>query len=130
MKFFYISKKKDEQIVSGIVMQGTPPELEANPYVDTQGDWCKMATLQKSARAWMERGKFVFDVNHEGDEYEFEVLESFVVDKMDISIFGIAVKKGAWVLTLSVDDDDIWQKIKAGELVGFSPYGSASAPEN
>ena len=130
MKFFYISKKADEQIVSGIVMQGTPPELEDNPFVDTQGDWVKMSTLQKTARAWLDRGRFVFDVNHEGEEFEFEVLESFVVDKTDIAIFGIKVKKGAWVLTLSIDDDDVWDKIKSGALAGFSPYGSARSPEN
>jgi len=107
MKFFYISKKADEQIVSGIVMQGTPPELEDNPYVDTQGDWVKTATLKKTARAWLDRGSF-----------------------NDIAIFGIKVKKGAWVLTLSIDDDDVWDKISKNELVGFSPYGSARAPEN
>ena len=130
MKFFYISKTEDEMIVSGIVMQGTPPELEDSPFVDSQGDWVKMVTLQKTAREYMTRGKFIFDVNHVGDEYEFDILESYVVDEDDVQKFGVKIQKGAWVLTLQIDDADIWQLIKSGELSGFSPYGSAQSPED
>lgn len=130
MKFFYISKTEDEQIVSGIVMQGTPPELESDPHVDSQGDWIKATTLTKAAREFMSRGKFIFDINHDGQEYEFDVLESYVVDEDDIQKFGVEIQKGAWVMTLQIDDDDVWQKIKSGALSGFSPFGSARSPEN
>ncbi len=132
MKFFYISKGADEQIVSGIIMMGTPPELEADPYVDAQGDWVKMAVLQKAAHEYTQRGKFVFDINHnfEGEEFEFDILESYVVTEDDILKFGVELKKGAWLMTLKIDDDDIWQKIKSEELSGFSVQGTAKSPEN
>ena len=130
MKFFYVSKSADEQIVSGIVMQGTPPELESDPYVDSQGDWCKMAVLQKAAHQYMEAESFQFDVNHGGKNYEFDILESYVVSEDDVLKFGTELKKGAWLMTLRIDDGEIWQKIKSGELEGFSVLGTANSPEN
>ena len=130
MKFFYVSKSADEQIVSGIVMQGTPPELEADPYIDSQGDWCKMAALQKASHQYMEAGSFEFDINHKGKNYEFEILESYVVSEDDVLKFGIELKKGAWLMTLRIDDGEIWQKIKSGELEGFSVLGTANSPGN
>jgi len=130
LKFFYVSKGADEQIVSGIVMMGTPPELESDPYVDSQGDWCRMSALQKAAQEYMERGSFEFDINHGGKNYEFEILESYVVEEDDIMKFGVELKKGAWLLTLQISDDEIWQKIKSGELEGFSVLGTANSPGN
>ena len=111
-------------------MQGTPPEFEDDPYLDSQNDWVKMAILQKAAKDFMQRENRIFDINHEGRDYEFDVLESYVVEEDDILKFGVEIKKGAWLMTLKIDDDEIWQKIKSGELEGFSPYGSARSPEN
>lgn len=131
MKFFYISKGTDEQIVSGIVMQGTPPELEADPHVDSQGDWVKISQLKKAAKTYMERGSFEFDINHKGKNYEFEILESYVVEEDDVLKFGVELKKGAWLMTLRIDDDEIWQRIKSGgDLEGFSVQGTAKSPDN
>jgi len=131
LKFFYVSKgADDEQIVSGIVMQGTPPELEADPYVDSQNDWVRMAELQKAARSFMQNERRVFDVNHKGRDYEFPVIDSYVVEEDDVLKFGIELKKGAWLMTLRIDDNEIWQKIKSGELEGFSVQGTANSPGN
>jgi len=127
LKFFYVSKGADEQIVSGVIMQGTPPELESNPHIDSQNDWVKMAELQKTAQEYMARGSFEFNVNHAGRNYEFDILESYVVEEDDVLKFGVEIKKGAWLMTLKIDDDEIWQKIKSGELEGFSVEGHASS---
>lgn len=54
-----------------------------------------------------------------------ELVQSFVVSDMDITINNIIVTKGSWVITVRVNDDKIWAKIKAGELTGFSIGGKA-----
>ncbi|MBA7521143.1 putative protein YqbD [subsurface metagenome] len=130
MKFFYVSKGTDEQILSGIVMQGTPPERESDPYLDSQNDWCKMAELQKAARSFMQNERRVFDVNHEGRDYEFPVIDSYVIEQDDIMKFGVELKKGAWIMTLKIDNDEVWEKVKNGELEGFSVQGTAKTPDN
>lgn len=130
MKFFYISKGADEQILSGIVMQGTPVELESNPYLDSQNDWVRMAELQKAAHSFMQNERRVFDVNHEGRDYEFPVIESYVIEQDDIMKFGVELKKGAWILTLKIDNDEVWEKVKNGDLEGFSVQGTAKSPDN
>ncbi|MBA7660622.1 hypothetical protein ES703_68625 [subsurface metagenome] len=126
MKFIYISKG-DQQICGGVVYQGTPPELYNNPYLDSQGDWTKMTTLQKSSREWMS-GNRLFDVNHEGREYQFPVRESMVIDEDNVIKFGgQRIKKGAWIMVIKVTDPGIWQKIREGAIEGFSIGGSAYA---
>jgi len=124
VKFIYISKEADQQICGGVVYQGTPPELYNTPYIDSQGDWTKISTLQKAAREFMASDR-MFDMNHKGHEYQFSVLESMVIDEDGIVKFSHELKKGAWLMTLRIDDDDVWQKIKSGELTGFSIGGSA-----
>jgi len=126
MKFIHISKDDDERIVSAIVMQGTPPELEKDPHVDTQGEWYKMATVQTAAGELMEKNeKVCFDVQHAGGQcFFFKILENFVADE-DMSKWGQSIKKGAWVMTVHVDDQQVWKQIKNGKLNAFSVAGTA-----
>jgi len=128
MNFFYVSKEADQQIVAAVVYQGTPPEYYHDPYMDSQGDWCRMDTLKTASREWM-AGNRLFDLNHEGREYKFPVLESMVIDMNGQKKFGHELKKGAWLMVLKVDDNDVWQKIKSAELTGFSIGGSAYAEQ-
>lgn len=126
MDFLHISKSDDERIISGVVLQGTPPELEENPYVDTQGEWYKMEVVEKAAVDLMEKNERVcFDVQHANTRcYFFDVIESFVAEE-DMSKWGEIIKKGAWVMSVHVDDIRIWKQIKNGTLNSFSVAGTA-----
>ena len=128
MSFIYISKKDDEKICSAVVMQGTPPEFEHAPYIDAQGDWIKMKTLVEGAHEMFEKNERIcFDVDHSGGRcHLFPVIENVVLEK-DMVRHGTLCKKGAWIMTIKITDDRIWQQIKGGKLNGFSPLGVAEA---
>ena len=66
-------------------------------------------------------------------EHAFEiegctVVESWIVEsEFDKSRhFGMNVPKGTWMLGVKVDDEGIWQKVKAEEIKGFSIEGRFS----
>ena len=57
------------------------------------------------------------------------VIESWVVEDtaMDKSnLYGLNAVKGAWVVTMKVDNDEVWQDVKAGKYLGLSIEGMFS----
>ena len=114
---FDISKKEDEHIVCGIVYE---PDTE-----DTQGDQASEAEIRKAAYKYMEHVQ-KFKVMHKGAHKKaIRVLESYIAP-VDFELNGNSVKKGSWVLTARVLDEDIWKQIKKGEITGFSMAGRAA----
>ena len=54
------------------------------------------------------------------------LVESWIVEdpKMDkISLFNIEAPAGAWAVSMKVDNDEVWQRVKQGEYMGFSIEG-------
>lgn len=54
------------------------------------------------------------------------VVESWIVDdpKHDKQqVFGMDYPKGTWMISIKIEDDAIWQKVKGGKLNGFSVQG-------
>lgn len=63
------------------------------------------------------------DIQHSFEpEDNLSVVESWIT-KCDCTIGGKAVKKGAWLMTVKVEDDSIWEKVQKGEITGFSMGG-------
>jgi len=65
---------------------------------------------------------------HEHNERVSGVLtvESWIIEdpKMDKSkVYGYNLPKGTWMVKMRVDNDDLWQKVKSGELRGLSIEG-------
>jgi len=112
---FDISKKEDEHIVCGIVYE---PDVE-----DSQGDMASEEEIRKAAYQFMEEVQ-KFKVNHAGKGVRVKVLESYVAPQ-NLTIAGQFIKKGSWLLTTRVLDDKIWQKVKNGEITGYSMAGQA-----
>ena len=62
------------------------------------------------------------------DEYleDMSVVESWLVedkDKDKSAKYGFDVPVGTWMISMKVDNDKIWTKVKAGEVKGFSIEG-------
>ena len=53
------------------------------------------------------------------------VVESWIVEgKHDKSMnYGFNLPKGTWMISMKVNNDEIWNKVKAGEIKGFSIEG-------
>lgn len=112
---FDVSKKEDEHIVCGIVY--APNE------VDSQGDFTTEEEIRKAAYQFMEEVQ-KFKINHEGDYIRAKVLESYVAPE-DLMIADQKVKKGSWILATRILDEDLWRRIKKGEIKGYSMAGKA-----
>ena len=67
------------------------------------------------------------DVNHDDNITNTNtLLESWIVEdpKMDKSaMYGFEMPVGSWMTSYRINDEDTWNKIKAGELNGFSVTG-------
>ena len=92
---------------------------------DTDGNWMTAATIEKMAHDFMENLRNThIDKNHDGETDKGTVVESFIVRKGDPDY-----TEGAWVVGVHVQDKDIWDQVKKGELTGFSIGGEAQLVE-
>jgi ribosomal protein L37AE/L43A len=55
-----------------------------------------------------------------------DVVESWIVDDQKLDkqqVFGMDYPKGTWMISMKVNNDDTWNKVKDGKLKGFSVQG-------
>ena len=55
-----------------------------------------------------------------------DVVESWIVEdkeKDKQQVFGMSYPKGTWMISMKVNDDETWSKVKDGKLKGFSVQG-------
>lgn len=104
-----IKKLDDEkQIVYGEVY--APYEIDAHGEMMTPDD------IELMAHRFMERsldGRI--DTMHDNSPNGSKPVESFIARKGDLDY-----SEGAWVLGVKIIDDEVWDKIKKGEINGFS----------
>jgi hypothetical protein len=53
-------------------------------------------------------------------------VESWIVEDQEKDkqqVFGMGYPKGTWMITIKVNDDATWEKVKDGKLKGFSVQG-------
>jgi len=55
---------------------------------------------------------------------QVKVLESYLAPT-DFTIGDLTVRKGTWLLAVRVLSDELWDRVKTGDLTGFSIGGSA-----
>lgn len=91
------------------------------PYVpDSQGDFMTPAEIERVAHNFLRRGRTdAIDTEHNLVKSGDNVVESFVAREGDPDFHA-----GAWVLGVHVPDKQRWAKVEAGEIGGFSMYGS------
>jgi phage head maturation protease len=66
-------------------------------------------------------------IEHEKKMLEgMSVIESWIIEdeKKDKSnLYGFNLPKGTWMISMKVNNDEIWNKVKAGKVKGFSIEG-------
>jgi hypothetical protein len=63
---------------------------------------------------------------HKTELKDMSVVESWIIDdtEMDKSkVYGFDLPKGTWMILMKVNNDDVWEKVKAGKVKGFSIEG-------
>ena len=85
------------------------------------------STVRKASQLYLKHNNH-HKATHEHNERVSGVLtvESWIIEdpKMDKSkLYGYNLPKGTWMVSMSIQNDDLWQKIKDGELRGLSIEG-------
>ena len=98
------------------------PNTDSEYYVYFSKD-----TVRKASELYLKHN------NHHKATYEHQdrvsgvlTTESWIIEdpKMDKSrLYGYDLPKGSWMVSMSIQNDDLWQKIKDGELRGLSIEG-------
>ena len=111
-----IIKSDEERLVYG--------EVYIPLDVDSQEEAMTAEEIRKMAHAFLEKGLIEkIDVNHNKEDSGCVVVESFIARKDDPDGF----IEGAWVLVTRVIPDELWEKVKSGELNGYSFHGSGQS---
>jgi len=111
-----ICKTDEERFVLGIVLE---PET-----IDSQNDVYSGQVIRNTAHDFMEKFQNMGFMHRGLINNAVKILESFIAPT-DFIVGGQKVKKGTWLLAIRVVDDELWLKIKRGEITGFSIGGSA-----
>lgn len=89
---------------------------------DAQGNFMTEAEITKAAH-WFAKNSNKVDLQHSFEPLDGAcVVESWIA-KSDTTIGDAAVKKGTWLMTVEVTDDNIWKSIEKGKITGFSMGG-------
>ena len=76
---------------------------------------------------------FLKNNNHHKATYQHEervsgvlTVESWIIEdpKMDkANLYGFKLKKGTWMVKMSITNDELWEKVKSGDIKGLSIEG-------
>jgi hypothetical protein len=84
-------------------------------------------TVRKASELFLKNGnQGNATLQHKSKIDGMTVVESWIVEdtEMDKSKkYGFEVPAGTWMISMKVDNDDVWDKVKAGEVKGFSIEG-------
>lgn len=110
----------DKRLVTSIVLK---PEQ-----TDAQGTIISADVIRETAHDFFDRlaagqTKGIGYMHREFGR-NLKLVESYIAPELT-SIEGHTIPKGAWVVTVKVLDDEIWKRVLAGEIKGFSIGGSA-----
>lgn len=113
-----VKADSEKRHITGIVLV---PEL-----VDAHGDIYDADVIAEAAHDFLARynDTSTLGLMHKDMKRDFDLLESWTAPS-DLSIGTTIVKQGTWVITMRVNEDKIWNKVKKGEITGFSIGGKA-----
>lgn len=83
-------------------------------------------TIKKAQELFMKRNHLKSaTIEHEKDVDGLCVVESWIKEfELDKSVkYGFDAPIGTWFVTMKVDNEDIWTKVKNGDVLGFSIEG-------
>jgi hypothetical protein len=92
-------------------------EVYAPDRPDSDGEFMTAKTIREMAHNFLRAGKTkMVDVEHDNKDYPgVEVVESFTAQKGDPNFI-----EDSWVVAVHIPDDELWGKVKSGEINGFS----------
>lgn len=116
-----ILKSDDEQrVVYGWASVVTE---KGEPVVDLQGDVIEPSELVRATTEFMKSAR-ESKMMHQGGQIGTVIHSMPLIDDIAKSL-GIATEREGWLVGVHVTDDDVWKRVKSGELAAFSIGGRA-----
>jgi len=109
----------EKRLVYGVVL--VPDE------VDSQGDVARAEVIEEAAHDYLASSRAVSKMHME--PATASVVESYIAP-CDLRLSANEVRKGSWVITVKVGDEELWGRIRSGEYGGFSVGGLAERTSN
>ena len=100
---------------------------KGEPVIDRQGDMIAPDTLVRAVNKFMEHVRVGKEM-HTGDQIG-AVIHSMPITKEIGDSLGIQSDREGWIVAFKVYNDDVWAKVKSGELAAFSIGGRAMKEE-
>lgn len=97
------------------------------PGVDLQGDMVDLETVRLAKESFNKSAQRA-NLFHLTMTDAFEVIESYLIP-CDVTLNDHFVEKGSWLMTLQVNDQDVWDMIKSEEINGISIGAMAEVEE-
>lgn len=129
--FIYLSKEKQEQIflekedkhlIVGAVLVPDKPIYRNNGKEEFYIQFSK-ETIEKLAYDYLMNGRmYSVTTDHKDIADDVCLVESWIkTSENDKSVdYGMNVPVGTWLCSMKVENEDVWGRIKSGELRGFS----------
>lgn len=129
--FIYLSKEKQEQVflekedkhlIVGAVLVPDKPIYRNNGKEEFYIQFSK-ETIEKLAYDYLMNGRmYSVTTDHKDIADDVCLVESWIkTSENDKSVdYGMNVPVGTWLCSMKVENEDVWGRIKSGELRGFS----------
>ena len=88
-------------------------------------------TVRKASELYLKRLKINNATLEHDDQMTsgVSVIESWIVEdpnKDKTALYGLNAVQGAWAVTMKIDNDEVWEDVKAGKYLGLSIEGMFS----
>jgi hypothetical protein len=125
-KYDFKDLDDEKRMVTSPVMLAETKIARWNPEIGKY--WIKFSkeTIEKMMRKYFKENKIhKVNTNHDSKQKQDGVflVESYIVGDRNTSNLFPDIPEGSWVATFSVENDELWEKIKSGEFEGFSLEG-------
>ena len=121
---------EEKRIVCGPALIPNKNILRFNSLGEAYYIYFSEDTVRHISEEFLKDGKtHAFNLQHEDDTEDLYITESWIVENAELdksTMLGMSVPKGTWMLSAKVTNDDIWSRVKSGELRGFSIDGMFS----
>lgn len=107
-----LKSQEDKRIVGGVVLE---PDT-----IDAQDDVISGSEIESAAHRFLKESRIV-GYRHVIKAPAY-VVESYIAP-IDFEYGSEKIKKGSWIVSVKVDDEDLWKEIKSGNLTAFSIGG-------
>lgn len=119
-----LSFDSDKQIVTGPVMiPGQEIYRNSSFYLGECMIFFDAETIKAASELYLSSNKSAVTLQHKDDTNKVKICESWIIEdteKDKSKMYGFELPVGTWMASHHVEDLEIWEKIKSGEMNGYS----------